>query len=170
MQSDKLIAVGRFTRPHGIRGELVFLPYVSEMELLPDLRDRKVRLHHRNAPGRTCKILAWRTIHSRILMQIQGLRDPAEAELLRDYEIHIPRDWFPALPSGEYYWFEIEGLAVYAGDGLAMGVVTDIIHTGSNDVYVVTRDDQETLVPALKDVVRTIDLEHGAMHLFNVPG
>jgi 16S rRNA processing protein RimM len=89
---------------------------------------------------------------------------------LRDYEILIPRDWFSSLPAGEYYWFEIEGLAVYAGDGLAMGVVTDIIHTGSNDVYVVSRDDQETLVPALKDVVRAIDLERGAMHLYNMPG
>ena len=170
MQSDKLVAVGRFTRPHGIRGELVFLPYVSEMELLPDLTERKVRLHHGSAPERTCTILGCRTAHNRVLMQVQGLRDPSEADRLRDYEIHIPRGWFPPLPSGEYYWFEIEGLTVYAGNGLAMGVVTDIIHTGSNDVYVVSQDGQETLVPALKDVVSAIDLERGAMHLYDLPG
>ena len=169
MQGDELIAVGRFTRPHGIRGELVFLPYVAEMELLPDLRERKVQLQHKSAPGRSCTILMWRMVHSRVLMHIRGLRNPSEAEQLRDYEIVIPRRWFPALPAGEYYWFEIEGLAVYAGDGLAMGVVTDIIHTGSNDVYVVSQDGRETLVPALKDVVRAIDLERGAMHL-HVPG
>ena len=169
MQDDVAVAVGRFTRPHGIRGELVFLPYVSEMELLPDLTERQVRLRHNSAPERTCTILKWRTVHSRILMQVQGSRDPCEAEHLRDYEIVIPRAWFAALPAGEYYWFEIEGLTVYAGDGLAMGVVTDIIHTGSNDVYVVSRDGQETLVPALKDVVRAIDLEGGAMHLHGLP-
>ena len=170
MESDQFVAVGRFTRPHGIRGELVFLPYVSEMDLLPDLRERKVRLRHRSAPGRSCAILNWRLVHSRILMQLQGLRDPSEAELLRDYEMLIPRDWFPALPCGEYYWFQIEGLTVYAGDGLAIGVVTDIIHTGSNDVYVVSQDGRETLVPALKGVVRAIDLERGAMHLHDMPG
>lgn len=170
MQRDELVVVGRFTRPHGVRGELVFLPYVAEMNLLPDLRERKVRLQHKSAPERTCTILKWRMIHSRVLMQLRGLRDPSEAEHLRDYEVVIPRDWFPALPSGEYYWFEIEGLAVYAGDGLAMGVVTDIIHTGSNDVYVVSQEGRETLVPALKDVVRAIDLERGAMHLHGMPG
>ena len=170
MQSDKLVAVGRFTRPHGVRGELVFLPYVSEIDLLPDLRQQRVRLHHKNAPERTCTILGWRTVHNRVLVQVQGLRDPSGADRLRDFEIHIPRAWFPALPTGEYYWFEIEGLTVYAGDGLAVGVVTDIIHTGSNDVYVVSQDDQETLVPALKDVVRAIDLEGGAMHLYDLPG
>ena len=169
MQSDKLVAAGRFTRPHGIRGELVLLPYVSEMDLLPDLRERKVQLRHKSASERTCTILGWRLVHSRILVQVKGLRDLSEAEQLRDYEVLIPCDWFPSLPSGEYYWFEIEGLTVYAGNGLAMGVVTDIIHTGSNDVYVVSRDGQETLVPALKDVVRAIDLESGAMHLYNMP-
>lgn len=170
MGSDMLVAVGRFTRPHGIRGELVFLPYVSEMELLPDLTEQKVRLRHKNAPERACTILKWRMVHNRILMQVQGSRNPGEAEHFRDYEILIPRAWFSALPAGEYYWFEIEGLTVYASDGLAMGVVTDIIHTGSNDVYVVSRNGKETLVPALKDVVRTIDLERGAMHLHSVPG
>ena len=169
MQSEQFVAVGRFTRPHGVRGELVFLPYVAEMGLLPDLRERKVGLRHRSAPGRTCRILKWRTTHSRVLMQLQGLRDPSEAEQLRDYEIVIPSGWFPALPCGEYYWFEIEGLTVFAGDGLAMGVVTDIIHTGSNDVYVISQDGRETLVPALKDVVRAIDLERGAMHLRDLP-
>lgn len=169
MQSEQLVAVGRFTRPHGVRGELVFLPYVAEMDLLPDLSERKVGLRHRSAPGRTCRILKWRTTHSRVLMQLQGLRDPSEAEQLRDYEIVIPRGWFPTLPCGEYYWFEIEGLTVFAGDGLPMGVVTDIIHTGSNDVYVVSQDGRETLVPALKDVVRAIDLERGAMHLHELP-
>ena len=170
MQDDMLIAVGRFTRPHGIRGEIVFLPYVSEMELLPDLAGRKVRLRHRNALERSCAVLKWRQVHNRILMQVQGSRDPYEAENLRDYEVLIPRAWFSDLPDGEYYWFEIEGLTVYGSDGLAVGVVTDIIHTGSNDVYVVSRDGQETLVPALRDVVRAIDLEGGAMYLHDLPG
>lgn len=81
--------------------------------------------------------------------------------MLRDYEVLASRQWFSPLPAGEYYWFEIEGLTVYAGDGRALGIVTDIIHTGSNDVYVVSQEDRETLVPALKDIVRTIDLGGG---------
>ena len=40
MQSEGLIAIGRLTKPHGLRGELVFLPYVYDLELLPDLMQR----------------------------------------------------------------------------------------------------------------------------------
>lgn len=170
MACEKLIAVGRFTRPHGLRGELVFLPYVCDMALLPDLSERQVRLRHKTAPARRCTILEWRMARSRVLMQIESCRDPSEAELLRDYEVLVPRQWFPPLPAGEYYWFEIEGLAVYAGDGQMLGTVTDIIHTGSNDVYVVSQDGRETLVPALRNVVRAIDLAGGAMHLHDPPG
>ena len=170
MECEKLVAVGRFTRPHGVRGELVFLPYVSDLALLPDLSERQVGLRHKTAPARTCTILKWRSAHRRVLMQIESCRDLAAAEHLRDYEVLVPCQWFPPLPDGEYYWFEIEGLTVYAGDGRALGIVTDIIHTGSNDVYVVSHDGQETLVPALKDVVRSIDLEGGAIHLHGLPG
>ena len=170
MEHEKLVAVGRFTKPHGVRGELVFLPYVSDMALLPDLSDRQVQIRHKTAAAQRCTILTWRMAHSRVLMQIESCRDLSKAELLRDYEMVIPCQWFSPLPAGEYYWFEIEGLTVYAGDGRELGIVTDIIHTGSNDVYVVSRDGRETLVPALKDIVRTIDLEGGAMYLHNLPG
>ena len=170
MERERLVAVGRFTRPHGVRGELVFLPYVSDVALLPDLGDRQVQIRHQTAPAQTCTVLTWRMVHGRVLMQVEGCREPSEAERLRDYEVFVPRRWFSPLPAGEYYWFEIEGLTVYAGDGRALGIVTDIIHTGSNDVYVVSQDGEETLVPALKDVVRTIDPEGGAMHLHDLPG
>ena len=170
MEHEQLVAVGRFTKPHGVRGELVFLPYVSDTALLPDLIDRQVRLRHKTAAAQTCTVLKWRTVHNRVLMQIESCRDPSAAERLRDYELLVPRRWFSPLPAGEYYWFEIEGLTVYAGDGQALGVVTEIIHTGSNDVYVVSQDGEETLVPALKAIVRAIDLGGGAMYLHNLPG
>ena len=170
MEHEKLVAIGRFTKPHGVRGELVFLPYVSDVALLPELSERQVRIRHKTAPAQTCTILAWRMAHSRVLVQIESCRDLSAAQHLRDYEVVIPRQWFSPLPVGEYYWFEIEGLTVHAGDGRTLGIVMDIIHTGSNDVYVVSQDDRETLVPALKDIVRLIDLEGGAMYLHNLPG
>ena len=166
--AEALIAVGRFIKPHGLRGELVFLPYVVEMELLPDLIDQPVRLQHPVAPVMTRKIWAWRYFNKRVLMRLEGCRDVSQAEGWRDYEMCIPRQSFPALPDGEFYWFEIEGLTVYACDGSHLGSITEIIHTGSNDVYVVRDGAHEILVPALKDTVRSIDVQRGEMHLLVV--
>jgi 16S rRNA processing protein RimM len=170
VQSEGLIAVGRLTKPHGLRGELVFLPYVYDLELLPDLVHQPVFLRHGHSPVRTHTITEWRAGHKRVLIRLQGCQDLVTAEAFREHEILIPRSWFPPLPVGEYYWFEIEGLAVYGNDGRYLGTVVEIIYTGSNDVYVVRNGTQETLIPALKNVVRTIDPARGEMRLFTAAG
>ena len=170
MPPEGLIAVGRLTKPHGLRGELVFLPYVYDIELLPDLVQQQVFLQQGHAPVQTATILEWRVVPKRVLVWLQGCKDITTAEALRGYEVFIPRSWFAPLPAGEYYWFEIEGLAVYAHDGRSLGTVVDLIYTGSNDVYVVRNGSQETLIPALRDVIRSIDLARGAIHLYPMAG
>ncbi len=170
MPPEGLIAVGRLTKPHGLRGELVFLPYVYDIELLPDLVQQQVFLQQGHAPVQTATILEWRVVPKRVLVWLQGCKDITTAEALRGYEVFIPRSWFAPLPAGEYYWFEIEGLAVYAHDGRYLGTVVDLIYTGSNDVYVVRNGSQETLIPALRDVIRSIDLARGAIHLYPMAG
>lgn len=170
MPPEGLIAVGRLTKPHGLRGELVFLPYVYDVELLPDLLQQPVFIQQGQAPVQTVTILEWRAVHKRVLVRLHGCKDIAAAEALRGYEVFIPRSWFAPLPEGEYYWFEIEGLAVYAHDGHYLGTVADIIYTGSNDVYVVRHGSHETLIPALRNVIRSIDLGCGAIHLHPVVG
>ncbi len=165
----ELIAIGRFVKPHGLRGELVFLPYIVDMELLPDLIDQPVTLRplasSANQSETTRTVYDWRYFNKRVLMQLDGCSNVSEAETWREVEMLIPRSTFPVLSEGEFYWFEIEGLTVYDADGQHLGAVTEIIHTGSNDVYVVSDGISETLVPALKDTVRTIDLEPGEIHL-----
>jgi 16S rRNA processing protein RimM len=170
MQQEAMIAVGRLTKPHGVHGEMVFLPYVAELDLLPDLTRIQLELRRGTEPLRACRMVAWRIAHKKVLVRLEECPDLAYAEALREYEVLIPRQAFPALPAGEYYWFELEGLTVYASDGRCLGRVTEIIYTRSNDVFVVRDGSQETLVPALKTVVRSIDVGRGEMRLFAVPG
>ena len=170
MPQDTLIPIGRFTKLHGLRGEVVFLPYVYDLTLLPDLTQCSVTLQRASAPPRECTILELRMAHKQVLVRVVGYTTVTAAETLRDYEVLIPRHWFPPLPAGEYYWFEIEGLMVYASDGQVLGTIAEIIYTGSNDVYVVRGGSREILIPALKDVVQTIDLAQGTMHLCPVDG
>lgn len=165
-----MIPIGRLIKPHGTKGELVFLPYVSDLELLPDLTNRRVCLQHTVSGTQERTIIAWRLSPKRLFVQLEGCHDLSHAEALRDYEVLISRQHFPPLPEGEYYWFDIEGLMVYADDGRLLGTIVEIIHTGSNDVYVAQNGTQEVLIPALQDVVRAIDFAHGAMHLFPVQG
>ncbi len=55
------------------------------------------------------------------------------------------------------------GLDVVTTEGMHLGRIEEIIETGSNDVLVVRKDGEEHLVPALKDLIREVDLEGGRM-------
>ncbi len=67
------------------------------------------------------------------------------------------------LPDGEYYWHDIIGLEVVTEEGQILGRIESVFPTGSNDVYVCRGNGKEILLPAIDDVVRKIDMDHGMM-------
>src|SRR5690554_4604612 len=109
---------------------------------------------------------------SLVLVKLEGLDDRDSAQALRGALLQVARDAVHPLPPGEYYVFEIVGLAVYDETGRHLGVVADVLETRANDVYVVDRADGqgELLLPAIRDVILRIDLEQGRMDVRLLPG
>ncbi len=111
---------------------------------------RPVRVEHAEAAGRF------------VLMKLAGIETPQAADALRGATLRIPPDEVHPLPPGQYYVFQIVGLRVRTPEGGALGQVTDVLRTGSNDVYVVrSADGREILLPAVAGVVEEIDVEAG---------
>lgn len=74
-----------------------------------------------------------------------------------------PPETSPQLPVGEYFHYQILGLRVLTEEGEELGEVSEIIETGSNDVYLVSGEKGDLLVPAISQVVREIDLANQVM-------
>jgi 16S rRNA processing protein RimM len=74
------------------------------------------------------------------------------------------------LEEGEYFLFQLEGLAVETVEGEALGTLTRIIETGANNVFVVQGDQGELLLPDIAEVVQEIDFENGRMLVNLLPG
>ena len=99
-----------------------------------------------------------------LLVKFEGVSDRDAADALRGAEISVPAEETPPAPPGAYYHYQLIGLSVRsAADGEPMGTLTEIVSTGANDVYVVTREDAELLLPALADVVTEVNVEAGRM-------
>ena len=99
----------------------------------------------------------------RAILKLRGLDTPAAARALTGEEFTSPADAAPTLPSGEYFHFQLVGLQVLTEEGEDLGRIGEIIATGSNDVYVVSGPSGEILLPALAQVIRTVDLAGGTM-------
>ena len=62
--------------------------------------------------------------------------------------LYIDREQLVELDDNQYYWNDLIGLDVYLEEGEQIGVIKDIIETGSNDVLVIKGSKgEEILIP-----------------------
>ena len=152
------IIIGKVGAPHGVKGEMKILP-------MTDFPDRFTGMTHCYIADRAVEIAGVRYQKNHVLMRIAGVNSREEAAALMGAFVSVDRSEAVPLKEGEYYTADILGLSVEETDGSFLGTVTDVIQTGSNDVYVVSLPGrkEDILVPALKKVVLEISIETGRM-------
>lgn len=160
MQSEKLITVGRILKEWGLNGELIVLPLTFDPDRFSKLREVVVELRGVIEKKR---IISIKFHKNNLLIGFEGCGTPEDARRYRGALIKIKESESPKLPDGVYYHYQIIGLEVYTDNGQYLGQVRSILETGSNDVYVVMRDKREYLIPAIKDVIKEIDLKTNRM-------
>jgi len=94
------------------------------------------------------------------VLRLDGIDGRAAAQALIGRYLEAPSR---SLPQGSYYWHQLVGLNVTDPAGTPLGSVEEVFRAGENEVYRIVGPDGELLVPALRDVVRRIDLETGEM-------
>ncbi|MDD1763018.1 MAG: ribosome maturation factor RimM, partial [Methanothrix sp.] len=97
-----------------------------------------------------------------LFIELEDITDADAAKVLVGCKVLIPEDMLIDLPDGEYYWRDIIGLDVYSEDGKHLGRIESIFPTGSNDVYV-CKGEREILLPAIADVIQSIDINKRIM-------
>ncbi|MDX1590254.1 MAG: ribosome maturation factor RimM [Oleiphilaceae bacterium] len=167
-QNPEETVLGRITSVFGVKGWVKVYSFTDPMSnilnyrqwvLLQDGQRRSVRLSAGKVHGKGLVAL------------IDGVDDPDQARSLCGAEIRVSASDLPELPVGEYYWHQLEGLAVFTTDGVRLGSVSHLLETGSNDVLVVdpdvdSLDGRRRLVPYAPDeYVRRIDLDQGLIEV-----
>lgn len=85
-------------------------------------------------------------------------------------ELCLLPEQLPDTDEGEYYWRDLLGLAVVTDCGKALGSISNILETGANDIYVVTGQGREYLIPAVASVVNNVDLAAKTMTITPLEG
>lgn len=160
-KTDCDITIGKIVGTHGNKGLLKVLP-------LTDFPDRFLGMNsvtlELDGKQKKYTVIEASPYKRHVLLKLKEIPDMTGAEALKGALIKIRREELTPLPDGSYYIFDIVGINVYTPGGEPLGVVEDVIQTGANDVYVInTGKPAPLLVPALKDVVREIDVRGGRM-------
>lgn len=165
MNKNKLLLIGKVVGIHGIHGEVKILPY-------GDCDKKPWKKLHLFKEGHTviCEVKNNRPHKGVILFSLKGYDDRNRAGELVGFDVFIDKADIPSLPEGEYYSFQLQGMEVITDKGKAIGVISDIFSTSSNDVYAVKGPLGEVLIPATRDVVLKVDVGAGKMTVHLLEG
>lgn len=151
------MVIGRITKPHGVTGELRVAVYTDVPERFAWLETVYVSADMWDETPRPVAVTAVRPHGSLMLVKLDGITSRESAEALRGQWLQIPADEAVPLEAGEFYLYQLMGMAVVTEDGETLGVVGDLIDTGANLVFVVNGDGGDLLLPDIDDVVLGID-------------
>ncbi len=153
------LIIGKLRRPHGVKGELSLELTTEHPEKI--IAGMTVYVGKKKTAGKIANI---RMANKFWLVSFEGYHDCEQVEGFRNQWVYIRRADSAPLPDGRYYHHEIIGMKVYSETGVLLGVVSEILVTGANDVYIVKNEGgAEILLPAIKSVIIEIDREAGRM-------
>lgn len=159
--------IGKIVAPFGIRGEVKIFSLSDVPNRFAKLKAVYLSTAHTRYPIEGVRPYKGDTL----LLKLKGVDDANVAEKLRNFDITIPLAELAKLPADSYYQHDILGLQVVRLDEHVVGHITDIWATGGNDVYVIKDEKgQELLIPAVKEVIKQIDLIRRVMYIDPMQG
>jgi 16S rRNA processing protein RimM len=156
----KKVTIGQIVRVRGLKGEMVVLPLTDNLRRY--FRLKKVTVV-KEGKSDLLAVESVREQKDKILLCLSGVDDPEKARKLVGGFLEIDRDQLVKLPPDCYFVFDILGLEVVTADGRRVGKVKEVMSLPGNDVYVVGDQKREHQIPAVKEIVKKVDLKAGRM-------
>jgi 16S rRNA processing protein RimM len=162
---EPTVVVGKITKAHGLSGEVSVLV----------LSDNPARFDEGSSvfleDGTALVVGTIRRNGARMLVAFEGIEDKPAADKLRGKMLVVPRSMLPKLPPGEYWPHQLEGCEVVTESGRSLGRITDVVSNPANDIWVAVDDEgTEWLLPAIRDVVVSVDASAKLVSVRDVPG
>ena len=120
--------------------------------------------------GRPLTVASGRPHRGRLLVRFEELGDRTAVEGLGGAYLFVPEEDVPVAPEGSFWPHELEGCEIVTDEGRSLGRISEVILGEANDLWVARDGDRETLVPALRDVVVSVDTSAKRVVIHEVPG
>lgn len=148
--------IGKITNTHGIKGEVRVYPLTDNIERFSDLDKVYIGEAKRQASVKTVKY------HKGLaILGFEEFDNINQVLDFKDQYLYIDDEDRIVLPEDRYFIFDLIGCEVFDMANKSIGHIVDVILNMGNDVYVIKnhKGDKEYLIPAVKDFIKTIDID-----------
>ena len=143
-QDDEFILVASVGKPVGLKGWAKVNSFTRPPENLFNFKNFFLEV---DGDKENINIDKFSKSGKNYILKVESLDSIEEIERLKNKEIFIKSKDLPKLKDNEFYWKDLIGMEVRQIDGTVIGVVVEIIETGSDDVLVVEKNNKKELIP-----------------------
>lgn len=163
----EFVSIGAVLKAHGTKGEIQVVPLTDEPQQFKTLDTIYLNL---NGKRKICAVDKVQLTHNKIILKLKDIDDRTTAQELKAALIERKITDLRKLSDNEYFIFDLIGLKVKNLSGQFIGELIDVLTLPANDVYIINDGEKELLVPAIKDVIKKIDLDRREMFIDPIDG
>lgn len=168
MERNDELQVGVITQTHGIRGEVKVFPTTDDASRFKKLKEVILDTGRERL---SMEIEGVKFFKQFVILKFKGYDSINDVEKYRQGKLLVTRDKAVRLKKDEYFVADMIGMQVVTDTGEVFGVLKEVLATGANDVYVVSRENApEALLPAIKECIKNIDMESRVMEIHVMDG
>ena len=158
---EEYLELGQIVNSYGIKGFLKVVPYTDDNTRFNDLETIYIE---KNNKLQEYVIEEVKYSKNLVLLKLKGIDTIEQAEKFKNCYLKINRKDAIELEEDTYFLVDLIGIEVFTESGENLGNIIDVFPTGSNDVYVVKNEEgKQVLLPAIKDVIISVDIENKKM-------
>ena len=165
---EDMLQVGVITQTHGVRGEVKVFPTTDDVNRFKKLKQVSLDTGKETM---SLEIQSVKFFKQFVILKFKGIDNINDIEKYKRCSLYVTREHAVPLEEDEYFIADMIGMEVCTEDGNIFGTLKDVIETGANDVYVIeSAEHGEVLVPAIKECIRSVDIEKGQMMIHLMDG
>lgn len=165
---EDMLQVGVITTTHGVRGEVKVFPTTDDPQRFKELKnvildDGKNKMD--------LEIQSVKFFKNLVILKFKGIDNINDVEKYKKAGLYVTRENAVELAENEYFIADLIELSVTSDEGEDLGVISDVLQTGANDVYVISKKGKpDLLIPAIKECILKVDMDNRTMQVHLLPG
>ena len=144
-------SIGLIRKPHGVKGAIKVGPLCDDVARFKQLKIVYI-------DNNKYTVTSAQISQDEVILTLKEITSCNDAELLRNKEIQVDKKDAVKLEEGRYFIVDIIGCEVFVEDK-SIGIIKEVLQHGAADVYVIKSKDTEIMVPALKKLLKVVDVE-----------
>ncbi len=156
------LLIGEIVRPQGIRGEVKVKHFTDDPNRFLDLESA---FYQKGDGYETIVVQKARVQKDDVYLYLQDVLDRDKAETWRGVKLYVDRENARPLTKDEVFIVDILGAKAEDTKGQPIGTLKEVLTPGGVDVFVFDTPKGTLMIPAIKEVLLTLDADNGRIVL-----